>query len=250
MKKSIKATFILLFAAFGLLHFGQAEAATSLAEKLKGKILLQVESNGEAWYINPVDGKRVYLGTPDDAFRVMRELGLGVSNSDFSRWGNYAPLNLRGRILIKVEDKGKAYYVNPADRKLNYLGRPADAFQVMRKLGLGITNANLNTIEINSKYALTYDLYMIEFNDSGAIPASITVKKGKSSVISFKAKNSGFSRNGLDFKASGNMSSILEIKTGETRKVTIAPVVSYSLTPFYMGTNIKLPYQIDINVVE
>lgn len=40
----------------------------------KGKILLQVESKGQAWYIGATDGKRYFLGTPSDAFRVMRDL--------------------------------------------------------------------------------------------------------------------------------------------------------------------------------
>ncbi len=49
----------------------------------KGKIFLQIEGKGEAWYVNPGDGKRYFLGRPADAFGVMRNLGLGISNSDF-----------------------------------------------------------------------------------------------------------------------------------------------------------------------
>ncbi|MFA6171921.1 MAG: CARDB domain-containing protein [Patescibacteria group bacterium] len=56
----------------------------TLASSLKGKILLQVEGKGEAWYVNPKDGKRYFLGRPADAFSVMRGLGLGISNNDFS----------------------------------------------------------------------------------------------------------------------------------------------------------------------
>lgn len=125
-----------------------ASSGSSLASKLKGKILLQVEDRGQAWYVNPTDGKKYSLGLPVDAFNVMRQLALGVSNANFaaieespSEWKKLA-----GRILLKIEDNGKAYYFNAADLKLYYLGRPADAFAVMRKLGLGITNANLNAI--------------------------------------------------------------------------------------------------------
>jgi len=46
-----------------------------------GKIFLQIERNGEAWYINPKDSKRYFLGRPADAFLVMRNLGLGISNT-------------------------------------------------------------------------------------------------------------------------------------------------------------------------
>ena len=54
-----------------------------LSERLKGEILLQVESQGEAWYLNPTDNKRYYLGRPADAFGIMRELSIGISNEDF-----------------------------------------------------------------------------------------------------------------------------------------------------------------------
>jgi len=47
------------------------------ASKHLGKIFLQVESLGEAWYVNPVDGKRYFLGKPEDAFSIMHYLGLG-----------------------------------------------------------------------------------------------------------------------------------------------------------------------------
>ena len=123
-------------------------SSSSLASKLKGRILLQIEDKGQAWYVNPTNGKKYSLGRPENAFNVMKKLALGVSNANFaaieespSEWKKLA-----GRILLKTEDNGKAYYFNAADFKLYYLGRPADAFAVMRKLGLGITTANLNTI--------------------------------------------------------------------------------------------------------
>ena len=39
---------------------------------------MQVET-GQAWYINPLTYKKHYLGRPDDAFNLMRQLGLGIS---------------------------------------------------------------------------------------------------------------------------------------------------------------------------
>jgi len=51
----------------------------------KGKIFLQVESRGQAWYVNPADGKRYFLARPVDAFSVMRLLGAGIANSDFDK---------------------------------------------------------------------------------------------------------------------------------------------------------------------
>lgn len=51
----------------------------------KGKIFLQVESRGQAWYVNQADGKRYFLARPADAFNVMRQLGAGISNSNFEK---------------------------------------------------------------------------------------------------------------------------------------------------------------------
>ncbi|HCC22687.1 TPA: hypothetical protein DF272_00705 [Candidatus Falkowbacteria bacterium] len=122
--------------------------AQTLTERTSGKILLQVEEHGEAWYVYPLDGFRYYLGRPDDAFTLMRELGLGVNNENFDNFNGKAPERLAGRILLKVEDLGKAYYVKPEDLSLHYLGRPLDAFNLMREMGLGITTTNLMQITI------------------------------------------------------------------------------------------------------
>lgn len=56
-----------------------------LVEKLRGRILLQVKSHGEAWYVNPVDGKRYFLKDGDAALEVMKKLGLGISNEDIEK---------------------------------------------------------------------------------------------------------------------------------------------------------------------
>lgn len=109
---------------------------------------MQVESKGEAWYVNPQDNKRYYLGRPNDAILVMRKLGLGITNKNLDKMKNKANYahGYAGRILLQVESKGEAWYVNPVNLKLYYLGRPQDALTLMRSLGLGISNVDLATI--------------------------------------------------------------------------------------------------------
>lgn len=178
---------------------------SSMYKSLKGKIMLKVEANGEAYYIHPVSKKMFYLGRPEDAFSVMREQGAGITNVNLAKIpvgltgltgsdsdadglpdlfedavgtnknnadtdgdgykdktelaGNYNPngggkLNLdnnfsaaqKGKIFLQVERNGEAWYVNPADGKRYFLGRPADAFQVMRYLGRGISNNDFNKL--------------------------------------------------------------------------------------------------------
>ncbi len=121
-------------------------SATSLA-KYVGYIFLAVEKNGEAYYYYPADKKGYYLGRPADAFNIMRTLGLGATH-DFIQNTTYFPTSVSGKILLDVESHGEAYYIYPKDRKKYYLGRPDDAFAVMRNLGLGITNANLSALPL------------------------------------------------------------------------------------------------------
>lgn len=150
MKKTFIKTFILIF-LFSFASFNFA-SATDLNERLKGKILLQVEGVGQAWYIDPATKKRAFLGRPADAFRIMRELGLGISEKDYNLFNGYAPKKLSGKILLRVEANGEAYYVFPDDLKMYYLGRPTDAFNIMREKGMGITNEDLNDVPVFQKY--------------------------------------------------------------------------------------------------
>lgn len=142
----------ILLASLALLAWPGLAGAQDLAERLSGKILLQVESLGEAWYVNPINQQRYYLARPADAFKLMRELGLGVADADFGKWQGRAPDRLRGRILLKVQDQGQAYYVNPENGQLTYLKRPLDALALMRGQGLGIKNIDLEKIAVAPGY--------------------------------------------------------------------------------------------------
>jgi hypothetical protein len=57
----------------------------SFPSRLKGKILLDVERNGEAYYIYPQNNQAYFLNRPADAFLIMRTLSLGISNHDLNK---------------------------------------------------------------------------------------------------------------------------------------------------------------------
>lgn len=135
---------------------GPLPSIASQTASNNGKIFLQVESHGEAWYVNPSDARRYYLGNPDDAFTVMEQLGVGITNTHLKRiptinqpWDGADEVmsSVRGKIVLQVENHGEAWYVNPHDGKRYYLGTPSDAFALMTQFGIGITDEYLQTIE-------------------------------------------------------------------------------------------------------
>lgn len=131
-----------------------------ISENVIGRIILQVENKGEAWYVDPLTGLRSYLGRPSDAFKIMRSLGLGMTNKNIERIATQTQSvrdksfsqKFAGRILLQTELSGEAWYVNPVDLKRYYLGRPEDSFRIMRELGLGISNKNLFRIPENKRF--------------------------------------------------------------------------------------------------
>lgn len=119
------------------------------AARLAGRILLQVEENGEGWYVFPDDRKKYYLGRPQEALGVIRALGLGISAAELDGYLRAKfPARLAGKILLDVDRAGEAYYINPADLKGYGLGRPADVLSIMKRFGSGITNAELRKIAV------------------------------------------------------------------------------------------------------
>ena len=119
--------------------------------RLKGKILLKAEDSGRAYYVSPSKQEMYYLGRPADAFRVMREQGVGVTNSDLEKiLVSEGKMNNKinqafakkhsGKIFLQVQEKGEAWYIDTNKNQRYYLGRPDDAFNIMKKLGLGISN--------------------------------------------------------------------------------------------------------------
>lgn len=133
---------------------------SKLIDRLKGRILLQKEGKGETWYIDPIEQKRYYLGRPADMLRIMKNRGIGIANSSLkkiptSKSNQTGDLALRrrlsGKILLQVQAKGEAWYVNPTDLKRYYLGKPADAFRVIREKALGISDSDLAEVLVSVK---------------------------------------------------------------------------------------------------
>lgn len=139
-------------------------AEIPLAKKLAGRILLQTDARGEAWYVRPKTLTRYYLGDTASCVDVMRSTSLGITNADLKKIPSAAEnrgdtklvRRLSGWILLAVEQQGQAWYVNPLDNRRHYLADGAACMEILRKFGLGITTANLRKIPMNGEQ-ITFD---------------------------------------------------------------------------------------------
>ncbi len=133
--------------------------------RVKGYILLQVQEHGEAWYVDPVSQKRAYMKDGAVAYQMMRSYGLGITDADLNKLpkmnttaeiinassicaSNSLANRLKGRILLQIQQHGEAYYVYPKNCRMIYMKDGAAAYEIMRYLGLGITNADLDRVEV------------------------------------------------------------------------------------------------------
>jgi len=140
---------------------------TSLVQRLMGRILLQVENNGEAWYVNPSDSLRYYMADGSVAYTLMRYFSLGITDTDLAKIPtvenstdmlaatnicskNSLANQLKGKILLQVEQHGEAWYVHPDKYYRIYLKDGAAAYDIMRFLSLGITNTDLEKMPTGS----------------------------------------------------------------------------------------------------
>jgi len=177
----MKHKFLILFAVVALLSVNFSPVhAQSIAASVSGRILLDVEQHGEAWYVYPPTLERYYLKDGEAAYEALRTFGLGITDADLAKifvegsatGGGSMAERLSGRILLQVQQHGEAWYVNPSDLKRYYLKDGNEAYRIMRYLSLGITSANLAQITISSSSprppfddASNYDSYTITTNE-------------------------------------------------------------------------------------
>jgi subtilisin family serine protease len=138
--------------------------SSKLVDRFRGSILLQVQSHGEAWYVHPTTGLRHYMKDGNAAYKMMRNFGFGITNKDIATIpqvssagalksaasvckSNAVANRLKGKILLQVQSHGEAWYVDPAKCRRVYLKNGAAAYEIMRLLGLGITNADLTKVQ-------------------------------------------------------------------------------------------------------
>lgn len=153
-----------------------------LGEKLSGEILLQVEEHGEAYYVHPDNLLGFYLKDGEVAYQLMRQESLGISEVDFAKLevrtdaetlrdepsicrSNSFAGNLKGRVMLRPEAHGEAYYIDTETCLALYLEDGQAAYDSMRFLGLGISNKDLQRIPTQRIAAqdVAYSVLIVDF---------------------------------------------------------------------------------------
>ncbi len=127
------------------------EPDEELFSRLQGKILLQVESAGEAWWLNPDDKKRYFLGRPSDTWRIIQDKGIKIAGDELIQYLYFDksfPSIMAGRFIINEEDLMEVYYVLPETLYGIKLSVAQEAWQAIKEQGLGISNEDIRKIQV------------------------------------------------------------------------------------------------------
>ena len=127
-----------------------------LSKRVNGKLLLQVEGGGNIWYVDTKEFKR-YSVTWANALPLFVKLSLGITDADLAKIpvsgsnevGNNSIRNrLKGKLLLQVQQGGAIWFVDKDGYRHSVTWN--NLMDLFTKLSLGITNADLNKIEVGS----------------------------------------------------------------------------------------------------
>lgn len=174
---------LIIVGAAGALISRPASAAQTLAQKLSGRVLIQVQAKGAIWYVSPVNQQRYYLsGTV--GLSTLQKVSLAMSAENLAAIpehgsGEVGIAALRQRLsgrIIRQSGTLVYWYVNPINRERYPLG--TEPLSALKKFGLGITDANLKLIPI----AIGYGAPVAPVNGLLRTQKSITTSRGTFTV--------------------------------------------------------------------
>ncbi len=122
-----------------------------LSARLAGRILLQAESSGEAWYLNPLDKKRYFLGRPQEAWVIIKKLGVELPAGellDYLYFAKTLPKNLEGRFVWAKNNPKEIYYFYPDRDKPLLLKESEDSLELLQPISIGVSNENIRKITV------------------------------------------------------------------------------------------------------
>jgi len=143
------------------------EEDPELLQRLSGRMLLDVDGNGEVYYVDPVTGGKEYLADGESAQLLLRRRALGINEENFAKLTlgeekdeasvceeSELGLRLKGRIVLRTEENGEAYWIYPENCRAYYAGTFEASYELMKKFSLGIAKRNLAKIRNNNRQKL------------------------------------------------------------------------------------------------
>ncbi len=133
-------------------------AADTVPAGLSGRILIDAQRDGEAWYVNPQTGRRTYLGRPAAALDRLVARGTAVQFSAIAQLpeteGGVHDAEhgaaMAGRILTPEDLVGASWYVHPVTHVRMRLATPDDAWKVLQT-GVPVPSAAIDAIAIEAQ---------------------------------------------------------------------------------------------------
>jgi len=162
MKKFIFLfTFVVLFIGFAQ----KIQAATIIAvdaDTLKSRYAgsIVVEDTGFAkqyWYVEPKSQERYLLKDGVSVSRLLKTFATGIKNNDLNKIAtSTASVNvdyqltaqMRGQLLLQVEEDGQAWYLNPLDNYRYKIDNGFKGLKTLKNLALEIKPGKLAVIPI------------------------------------------------------------------------------------------------------
>ena len=148
----------IIIASFGCVNLVNANTATT-TEDFRGRIVLQSAHYNDVWYVHPKTLRRYYIPHKWELDTLMRTLGVGILTKDLEKiaipWSGKSsdPAALKrfsGHIVLQVQSKGEAWYINPNDGFRYYLPNNEEGLNILRSLGVGASNNELRMIAMNA----------------------------------------------------------------------------------------------------
>ncbi len=223
---------------------------------------VKVIAKTDGWHkIKTSDGKTGWIGST-----LIKEVS-GESNIDYNKTELVKNIEssvvsaaenkrmterLKGHIILAVEKKGEAYYITE-DGEAVYMKNGDSAFEIMRRLGLGISNANLNKLQqgdksLRSRLSGKIVLAVEQHGEAYYInPSDLKIhylKDGKSAFEVMKSKGLGVSNANLS-KISKKEASQIKTKTQTQTQIQNADQTNkkIDLIAVYTSSGVKLDWQ-------
>jgi exopolysaccharide biosynthesis protein len=149
-----KNSLILILVALFMAYL-PVEAATSTAKIMAGQVIYSTEKPSELWMVSTSTLKRMPVSDYKTTLSLFRDKFIGISETNFKKINNInssVKTNLElakkffGKIILRVEKHGAAWYLNPTDSQTYDLSDSISFFKNLSMLATPVTPSQLAQI--------------------------------------------------------------------------------------------------------